>query len=106
MSQQEFDRANQEAMDLANHRSGMMDGKHIYSARQGKVAAKDVKAEQVRQMLWTVIQILSCILVASLFIAALMDPSFVVFLANAGILICGMTAAVLVDRMARPRKRS
>ena len=113
MSQQEFERENQEAMDLAN-RKWKCAGRIATSPaapRNDRYAMKVApcshsRAEQVRQMLWTAIQILSCILAAVLFIAALMDPGFVVFLANAGILICGMAAAVLTDRLVSRRRSS
>ena len=58
-------------------------------------------AERRRQMLWATIQVLSCILVAALFVAALMDTAIVVFLANVGVLVCGMVAAVKIDRAIR-----
>ena len=69
-------------------------------------ASGDARAAQLRQgILLTAIQVLSCVLVAALFVAALIDPSSVVFLVKAGVLICGMAAAILVDRAIRVRRK-
>ena len=95
MSQQEFDQQDEQAMRIANRKSEPKEG-----ALLNQVSDTDV-AELRRRILWTTIQILSCILAAALFVAALMDQAFVVFLVNAGVLVCGMTVAVLVDRAIR-----
>ena len=116
MSQPEFERADQEAMNVANRvekraipqsaapteRIGVAMTEPRNDGKDEKIS----KAEQVRQIMWTVIQILSCIFAAGMFIAAMLDPGFVVFLANAGVLVCGMAVAVLVDRMVRQHRSS
>ncbi len=95
MSQKEFAQQDEQAMRIANRKTEPKE-----EACHAEVSDTDV-TELRRRMLWTTIQVLSCVLVAALFVAALMDQAFVVFLVNAGVLVCGMTVAVLVDRAIR-----
>ncbi|MBE6943829.1 MAG: hypothetical protein E7453_06160 [Ruminococcaceae bacterium] len=100
MSQQEFEQQDQQAMQLANRESQKK------SVADAAKEFRDVRAmEMQRRILWTAIQVLICILVAALFVAALMDTSTVVFLANVGVLVCGMVAAVKIDRAIRRWKK-
>ncbi len=103
MSQQEFEQQDQQAMRIANREQQ----KKCAAVAAGRNASRDARAaEAQRRMLWTAIQVLSCVLAATLFVAALMDTAIVVFLANAGVLVCGMVAAVKIDRAVRDwRKR-
>lgn len=100
MSQQEFDQADQQVIGMVE-KHAHPEAKKAAQFIVGSMNAKNGAAEQRRQMLWTVIQVLCCILVAVLFVAALMDPSFVTFLVNMGVLVCGMAAAVLIDRSSK-----
>ena len=116
MSQQEFDQADAQVIGIVEghaHPDAKKKAARICDAREGmggmKIAAQNCvnpqsnakAADLRRQILLTAIQVLSCILVAALFVVALMDGSFVTFLVNAGVLVCGMVAAILVDRAIR-----
>lgn len=58
-------------------------------------------AECRRRILLTAIKVMFCVLIGCLFVAALVDPGFVVHLVNIGVLVCGCVAAVIVDRFMR-----
>lgn len=106
MSQKEFDRADQEAMAMANRKGAKV--KEIpMPETEGGVKVTPYfhsRAELMRQTLLSVVQILACVLVAILFVVALLDEAFVTFLAHGGVLICCMAAAVLADRAVREWK--
>lgn len=105
MSQKEFDQADEQVMSVANDHAHPAAKRTAEGICNAKPSANVYAAELRRQILVTTIQVLSCVLVAALFVAALMDPSIVVFLANLGVLICGMVAAVKIDRAVRIWKR-
>lgn len=101
MSQQEFEQADDQVLSMVNdhaHPDAKKAAEKICCANPAENARA---AEQRRRILWTVLQVLCCVLVAALFVAALLDPSFVMVLVNAGVLVCGMVAAILVDRSIR-----
>lgn len=120
MSQQELEHGDQEVMGIVNehaHPDAAAAAENIKSQQRKKGTFGNVEkvriaqwqqeereAMRCRQMLWTVIQVLSCILVAALFVVALMEPGFVVHLVNVGVLACGIVAAVLIDRKVRNRE--
>lgn len=60
-------------------------------------------AECRRRILLTAIKVMVCVLIGCLFVAAMVDPGFVVHLVNIGVLVCGCVAAVIVDRFVRRR---
>ena len=93
MSQQEFDMQDQEAIQLANREPQK---KSVVALEEETRDAREMELQ--RRMLWTAIQVVLCVIVAVLFVAALIDTSTVVFLANVGVLVCGMVAAVKIDR--------
>ena len=117
MSQQEFDQADQQVIGIVEghaHPDAKKKAAEICKGEQKTMeiatspaaprndsTANAKAAELRREILLTAIQVLSCILVAALFVAALMDASFVTFLVNIGVLVCGMVAAILVDRAIR-----
>lgn len=118
MSQQELEHGDQQVMGMVNghsHPEAAAAAEKIVAAAQDPAVhtankraggtGDTVVAELRRQILYTTIQVLSCILAALLFVAALMDPAFLIHLANVGVLICGMWAAVLIDRAVRLWKR-
>ena len=117
MSQQEFEQADNEVIEMVENHAHPEAVAAAEEILKGETRCTDnaegcccrnqiTEAELRRQILWTAIQVLACVLVAALFVAALLDSAFVVFLANLGVLICGMRAAVLVDRAVRRwRKR-
>ena len=63
----------------------------------------DVRSARKSRVRWTTIKVLICILIAALFVVALVDPGFVRYMAIVGILVCGMVAAITVDRFVRGR---
>ena len=93
MSQQEFDMQDQETIRVANRE---LQKKNVAAPAKETKNAKEM--EMQRRMLWTAIQVVLCVIVAVLFVAALIDTTVVAFLANAGVLVCGMVAAVKIDR--------
>lgn len=131
MSQQEFDQADQQVIgiveshahpDAKKAAAKICKGERQEGAGPREIATSPVAprndsmecngasgdaraAELRRRILLTAIQVLGCVLVAALFVAALIDPSIVVFLANVGVLVCGMVAAILVDRSIRIRRK-
>ncbi len=124
MSQQEFDQADEQVIGMVEghaHPDAKKAAAKICKGEQktpeiatpvcglvrndkaeGCGMCADTKAAELRRgILLTTIQVLSCILVAALFVAALMDSTIVMFLVNAGVLVCGMVAAVKIDRAIR-----
>lgn len=59
---------------------------------------------EVRQRLWFLAKVLSCILIALLFLAAVFDPGFGRVLACLGVIVCCSLAAVIIDRRFRRGK--
>lgn len=100
MSQQEFEQADEQVLSMVNDHAHP-DAKKAAEKICCNPDANARAAEQRRRILWTVLQVVCCVLVAALFVAALLDPSFVMVLVNAGVLVCGMVAAILVDRSCR-----
>ena len=112
MSQQELERGDQEVMGIVNEHAhpdaaaAAMKIERKQKEKSEKAMDAEWQAEcgqtvQNRRILWTIVQVLSCVLVAALFVAALLDPAFVVHLVNVGVLACGITAALIVDRWLR-----
>lgn len=93
MSKKEFEKQDEEVMDMVNRAQG----------KNAPERGDTVKAYYHRQILWTALQVAGCILVAVLLVAVLLDPSILVHLVNAGVLACGMTVAVLIDRYLKRR---
>lgn len=111
MSQQEFEQADREVIAVVeNHAhpdakeaaARILQGEQKLTMPDRNDSTANAKAAELRRgILLTTIQVLSCVLVAALFVAALIDPSIVMFLVNVGVLVCGMVAAVLIDRAIR-----
>lgn len=106
MSKGKFEAQDEQAMNLANR----VHKQERSSEDQGIDPCKNPHpctgetwsaAESRRRILWTVLQVACCILVAVLLVAALLDPAVVVHLVNAGVLACGIVAAVKIDRFLR-----
>ncbi len=102
MSQQEFDMQDQQAIQVANREQKK---KSVADPAEESTSEEARVTERQRRILWTAIQILICVLVAALFVAALLDAENIVFLANMGVLVCGMVAAVKIDRAIRDWKK-
>lgn len=111
MSQQEFEQADRDVIAVVeNHAhpdakkaaAKILQGEQMLTMPDRNDSTANAKAAELRRgILLTAIQVLSCVLVAVLFVAALIDSSIVVFLVNVGVLVCGMVAAILVDRAIR-----
>ena len=67
-------------------------------------AVPDLKARRRRDLLYLGAKVLSCILIALLFLVAVFDPDFARVLACLGVIVCCSLAAVLVDRRFRRGK--
>ena len=68
--------------------------------RRSDAAAKR-KAARVRKILLLTVKVLSCLLAAMVFLAALLIPAWVPVLGYSGILIFLIMAAIIVDRQFR-----
>ena len=99
MSKNEFEKQDEQVIGMVNHTAGT-------DAREGMKNPRTADTEAAynqRRILLTVIQVLSCILVAAILVAALMDPEVVVHLVNVGVLTCGVVAGITIDRQLRGR---
>jgi hypothetical protein len=97
MSQKEFEQQDAQVIGMVNHTPVKSEPSHKEQAEMGSTE----EAYTQRRILWTVIRVLSCILVAAIFVAALLDPRIVVHLVNIGVLTCGIVAAIVIDRHLR-----
>ena len=97
MSQKEFEQQDEQVFGMVNRMPIKTEPNHKEQAEMGSTEAADCR----RGILCTTIQVLSCVLVALLFVAALLDPRIVVHLVNIGVLTCGIVAGIVVDRRLR-----
>lgn len=95
MSKNEFEKQDEQVMGMVNHTAGKEEGMKVPQEADTEAAYCQ------RRILLTVIQVLSCILVAVLLVAALIDPGIVVHLVNVGVLTCGVVAGFIVGRQVR-----
>lgn len=124
MSEIEFERADQEAMDLVNRtanqeaaESAEQIANEWEKQQQAKFAAEFEKAAKEaeekereaarrfhRKMRWGLaLRLAVCAVIATGLIVAMFVPEAIVWIANVGILACGMVWAVSVDRYFRWR---
>lgn len=59
---------------------------------------------KMRKRIWFLAKVLSCILLALLFLVAVFDPGFGRVLACLGVIVCCSLAAVIMDRRFRRGK--
>lgn len=98
MSEERMSELDREVIRVANKERK---GEPIAAPAGKYVDVKSVQKSHVARC--TAIKVLICILVAALFVATLVDPGFVKYMAIVGVLVCGMVAAVTVDRFVRGR---
>ena len=112
MTQKEFDAADQETMEVVNRaqKAAPEDGVRRSSAARddktvgyGCSAGPNTKAKRKRQMLWTILQVLLCWVVAFAFLVMLVRPEWLEYLANLGIMCAVVAGAVRLDRVLRGR---
>ena len=124
MSQQELEHGDQEVMGVVNghsHPDAEAAAEDIAAAARqvkreekritvppagtpgyaGECCGEGPGAKAKRRLFWPVLQVVCCVLVAVLFVTALLEPGFVVYLVNVGVLACGIVAALIVDRRVR-----
>ena len=104
MSQKEFEQQDEQVIGLVNHtpvKSEPSHGENEPNHGKGVEMCSTEAAYSQRRILWTVIKVLGCILVAAVFVAALLNPRIVVHLVNIGVLTCGIVAAITIDRHLR-----
>ena len=102
MTQAEFDKQDEQVIGMANRAPTA--GKKVRAesqATENHCSGQCDRAEKLRRHLWTGLRVAICAFVAMLFVVALTDETFVVHLANLGILSCGITAAIIIDRHIR-----
>ena len=118
MSQQELEQGDQEVMGIVNehaHPDTAAAAEDITEQLLRPVAPKrtcrdDNKCEpnpdwlrkqKLRERISTGVCVAACILVAVLLVAASFFPNIVIWVVNAGVLCCGIVAAVKIDRAVR-----
>ena len=99
MTQAEFDKQDEQAMRVANRvptagKNAMTESQ----ATENSCSGQSNRAEKIRRHLWTGLRVTICAVIAALLLVAMVDPNMVVHLANLGILSCGITAAIIIDR--------
>ena len=98
MSEERMSELDREVIRVANKEKR---GEPISVSAGRYVDGRDARKRRMAR--WTTIKVLICILIAALFVVALVEPGFVKYMAIAGILVCGMVAAITVDRFVRWR---
>ena len=123
MSQQELEQTDQEVMDLVNS-AASKDAKRyaeqlaedlreptpeeIAAEEAEKRCREEMEKEQERMKAFVrkqkrlkILGVAACVLIATLLVTALLVPDFVICVVNLGVLICGMVAAIIIDRYQR-----
>ena len=97
MSTQEFERQDQQAIDLANHNHQQP------KPREGRFAKAvlDAEAEKARDFLLLMLKVLGCLLAAVLFLAAEYDPGWKTALCCIGFVAFMCMGSILLDRYCR-----
>ena len=103
MTQAEFDKQDEQAMRVANRdlKTAGKNAKAESQATENYCSGQNNRAEKLRRHLWTCLRVTICAVIAALLLVAMVDPKMVVHLVNLGILSCGITAAIIVDRHIR-----
>lgn len=123
MSQQELDRTDRELIDMVNERASQQakedaerlaaalrqptpeelaaqeaeDRKHEQAARERQLILEYQRERKIRRNL----VVAACLLIALMLLIARYVPWFVGVVVNLGILICGIVAAIIIDRYTR-----
>ena len=116
MSQQELDRTDRELIDMVNDRASQQakeDADRLAAAlrqptpeelaaqeaeeREKKIILEYQRKQKIRRNLG----VAACLLIALMLLIARYVPWFVGVVVNLGILICGIVAAIIIDRAMR-----
>lgn len=98
MSEKEFEQKDNEVFNVVN-------GKRSDSQTDKYSTKKNVKVESCREILWMVLKLLICSLIATMFLVAMLEPAWVPVLSYAGMAVCLIVATVTVDRYIRRQCR-
>ena len=98
MSTQEFDRQDQQAIDVANrnHQQPKVCASNIVAG-----ARPEVQAQKARDLLLLMLKVFSCMLAAMLFLAAEFNPSWKTALCCIGFVAFMCMGSILLDRHCR-----
>lgn len=130
MSQQEFEQNDQEVLDLVNdhaHPEAEASAEEIKKdlgycsaveneptpeekqlaeehRRWKEEAAREmkrVKSRKRREVFGVSVRVAICVAVACVLVAAMFAPELLIWIVNAGVLCCGIVAAIMIDRWRR-----
>jgi len=119
MSQQEFERTDQEVMDLVNgvaptetagtaeELSGPSPEELALAEAEKRCQEEKAKEEKRmkafvrKQKIRDALGIASCVLIAILLLLSMYVPDFLVYVVNLGVLTCGIVVAIIIDRKTR-----
>lgn len=66
--------------------------------RQEREKEAIARHEKNRRRACLALRIILCLLIGAFFVAVLVEPALVIWLVNAGVLCCGIVAAIAIDR--------
>lgn len=69
--------------------------------RQEREKEAIARHEKNRRRACLALRIILCLLIGAFFVAVLVEPALVIWLVNAGVLCCGIVAAIAIDRYRR-----
>ena len=98
MSEKEFDQKDNEVFQMVN-------GKRPDSQIDKLAIKKQTNAESCREVLWMVLKVFICSLIATMFLMAMLEPTWVPVLSYLGMAVCLIVATVTVDRYVRKQCR-
>ncbi len=113
MTQNQFEAADQEAMDLANRVTKPPAGETerntdvLTSPAVAHECCTDPyekyirKANRARELLWAALKVVLCVAVTFALMVALARPEYLEHLANLGIVICCVAGGIVIDRAVR-----
>lgn len=110
MTQNQFEAADQEAMDLANRVTKPTTGETERitdvltspAVAHGCCTAKYVrKANRARELLWAALKVVFCVAVTFALMVVLARPEYLVHLVNLGVVISCVVGGIIIDRAVR-----
>lgn len=130
MSQQEFEQNDQEVLDLVNDHAHpeaeasaeeikkdlgycgavgheptpeekLLAEEHRRWQEEAAREMKRVKSRKRREVFGVSVRVAICVAVACVLVAAMFAPELLIWIVNAGVLCCGIVAAIMIDRWRR-----
>ena len=108
MSQQELEKSDPEVMDMVNGSASPQATQTAEDIAEEFKALERESAERAKRQMhkrhevrYLVFIVAACIVVSALCVLALKYSGLVIWLVNAAVLVCGMVAAVKIDRWFR-----